>query len=101
MKYVNILDKINFLGRLIYLLHNKDLKMARICAICGKGSMPGIKYKRRGMIKRKGGAGSKIIGKTLRRFFPNLQKIKILIKNSPKRALVCTCCIQAGKIVKA
>ncbi|MFA5088249.1 MAG: 50S ribosomal protein L28 [Candidatus Omnitrophota bacterium] len=75
--------------------------MPTICEICGKGSIPGIKYKRRGMVKRKGGAGSKIVGKTLRRFFPNLQKIKININGSIKRRTVCTSCIKAGKITKA
>ena len=51
--------------------------MPKNCEICGKGAIPGIKYKRRGAIKRTGGAGAKIVGKTLRRFFPNLQKIKV------------------------
>ena len=73
----------------------------KVCEICGKGSIPGVKYKRRGMIKRKGGAGSKIVGKTLRRFLPNLQKIKINLKGTTKRANVCTSCIQGGKITKA
>ena len=71
------------------------------CVICGKGSIPGIKYKRRGQIKRTGGAGSKIVGKTLRRFFPNLQRIKIRLNNVVKRSYVCTTCIKSGKIVKA
>ena len=73
----------------------------RTCIICGKGSIPGNKYKRRGMIRRKGGAGSKITGKTLRRFLPNLQKIKIILKGSVKRTEVCTDCITGGKITKA
>jgi large subunit ribosomal protein L28 len=75
--------------------------MSRACTICEKGSIPGIKYKRRGMIRRKGGAGSKIVGKTLRRFFPNIQKVKILLDGAVKRVYVCTRCIKAGKIVKA
>ena len=75
--------------------------MPKVCTLCNKGSMPGVKYKRRGMIKRKGGAGSKIVGKTLRRFLPNLQKIKIIIAGTVRRSLVCTSCIQAGKAVKA
>ncbi len=73
----------------------------KICAICKKGSIPGVKYKRRGQIKRTGGAGSKIVGKTLRQFLPNLQRIKINIAGTIKRTPVCTSCIQAGKIVKA
>ena len=73
----------------------------KTCEICGKGSIPGIKYKGRGQIKRTGGAGSKIVGKTLRRFFPNLQRVKIILQGATKRAHVCTSCIQAGKVVKA
>jgi len=75
--------------------------MSRVCAICHKGSIPGIKYKRRGMVKRKGGAGSKIVGKTLRRFYPNLQRIKINLNGMIRRVNVCVSCIKAGKIVKA
>ena len=75
--------------------------MARHCEICGKGAAPGIKYKRRGMVKRKGGAGAKIVGKSFRRFFPNLQKIKIKIAGTIKRINVCTACIKSDKVLKA
>jgi len=73
----------------------------RACVICGKTSIPGIKYKRRGMVKRKGGAGSKIVGKTLRRFLPNLQRIRINLHGVVRKALVCTDCIKGGKVLKA
>jgi len=72
----------------------------KTCVICGKGAIPGMKYKRRGQIKRTGGAGSKIVGKSLRRFYPNLQKIKICLNGTVKRSNVCTGCIKAEKIVK-
>lgn len=75
--------------------------MGKTCEICGKGGLPGIKYKRRGMIRRKGGAGAKIVGKTLRRFLPNLQRVKAMIKGGVKRIHVCTKCLKAGKVVKA
>ena len=75
--------------------------MAKECVICKKGARPGIKYKRRGQIKRTGGAGSKIVGKTLRRFLPNLQRIKININGTIRRSDVCTSCIQKGRAVKA
>ena len=75
--------------------------MAKECAICKKGIISGVKYKRRGQIKRTGGAGSKIVGKTLRRFLPNLQKVKVNLNGTIKRIKVCTSCISAGKIVKA
>ena len=75
--------------------------MPKICEICGKGPVSGITYKRRGMVKRKGGAGAKIVGKNFRRFLPNLQSVKIIIKGTVKRTNVCTKCIKAGKITKA
>ncbi|OGX33873.1 MAG: 50S ribosomal protein L28 [Omnitrophica WOR_2 bacterium RIFCSPHIGHO2_02_FULL_52_10] len=75
--------------------------MPKACVICQKSAIPGNKYKRRGQIKRTGGAGSKIVGKSLRRFLPNLQRIKINLKGTVQRAYVCTSCISAGKIVKA
>ena len=75
--------------------------MAKVCELCGKGSIPGNKYKRRGMVKRKGGAGSKIVGKTLRRFLPNLQRVKANLNGTTKRIHVCTSCIQLGRVTKA
>jgi large subunit ribosomal protein L28 len=38
---------------------------------------------------------------TKRRFDPNLQKIRIMLKGSPQRAYVCTRCLKAGKVQKA
>ena len=75
--------------------------MVQTCKICGKGPIAGRKYKRRGMARRKGGAGSKITGKTLRQFRPNLQRIKVLIKGATHRIYVCAKCIKAGKVTKA
>ena len=75
--------------------------MSKVCSVCGRGPISGLKYKRRGMIRRKGGAGAKIVGKTLRRFLPNLQKIKIVLAGGNKKATVCVRCIKAGKVLKA
>jgi large subunit ribosomal protein L28 len=38
---------------------------------------------------------------TRRRFEPNLQRVRILLKGSPTRAYVCTRCLKAGKVEKA
>ena len=73
----------------------------RSCIICEKSPTTGRKYKRRGMEKKKGGAGSKVVGKTLRMVLPNLQRIKIILNGTVRRALVCTSCIQANKVTKA
>ncbi len=75
--------------------------MSKACAICEKTSASGNKYKRRGMVRRKGGAGSKIVGKTLRTFLPNLQSVKTLINGTAKKVLVCAKCLKAGKIARA
>jgi len=38
---------------------------------------------------------------TKRRFDPNLQRVRILLKGVPTRAYVCTRCLKAGKVQKA
>ena len=74
----------------------------KICYSCGKRPISGNSIARRGLAKKKGGVGKKITGITRRRFLPNLQRIKIFIKNGTvRRVLVCASCIQAGKIRKA
>ena len=73
----------------------------RSCVICAKAPTSGRTYKRRGMEKKKGGAGSKIVGKSLRQVLPNLQRIKILLNGTVRRALVCTSCIRANKVIRA
>ena len=75
--------------------------MSRVCTICGKGPVAGRTIARRGMAKKKGGVGKKITGVTKRRFLPNLQTIRIVIKGAARRVKVCTSCIKAGKIQKA
>jgi large subunit ribosomal protein L28 len=73
----------------------------RSCLVCEKGQTSGRKYKRRGMEKKKGGAGSKVVGKSFRVVRPNLQRIKINVDGTVKHALVCTSCIQGNKITRA
>ncbi len=75
--------------------------MANFCEICGKKTMFGLKYARRGAKKKKGGSGAKISGKTNRTFKPNLQNVRALVNGGPKKMTVCASCIQAGKIQKA
>jgi large subunit ribosomal protein L28 len=38
---------------------------------------------------------------TKRRFDPNLQKVRIFLDGSARRAYVCTRCLKAGKVQKA
>jgi large subunit ribosomal protein L28 len=38
---------------------------------------------------------------TKRRFNPNLQRVRVLLRGKPSRAYVCTRCLKSGKITKA
>jgi len=71
--------------------------MSRKCAVCGKTAMTGNRIQRRGMAKSKGGVGKKTTGITKRRFFPNLQPKRVLIKGKVKRVLLCAKCIKGNK----
>jgi len=62
--------------------------MSRICEICGK--KPGV-----------GHNVSHAHNLTLRRFYPNLQRVRAKVGGQVKRLRVCTGCIKAGKVAKA
>lgn len=62
--------------------------MSKVCVTCGK--KPSF-----------GNNRSHSMVATRRRFEPNLQRVRILLKGSPTRAYVCTRCLKAGKVEKA
>ncbi|MBN1882899.1 MAG: 50S ribosomal protein L28 [Deltaproteobacteria bacterium] len=61
--------------------------MSRICDICGKGAMTGFHV-------------SHAHNKSKRKWYPNLQPMKIKVGGKVKRVKVCTRCIRSGKAVK-
>jgi large subunit ribosomal protein L28 len=61
--------------------------MSKVCAICGK--KPSFGHSR-----------SHSMVATKRRFDPNLQRVRIMVGGTPKRAYVCTRCLKAGKVEK-
>ena len=61
--------------------------MAKICEICGKRPLFGNNVSHAHNI-------------TKRRFVPNLQRVRALVDGTPKRVLVCTSCLKAGKVIK-
>ncbi len=74
----------------------------RRCVICEKKPIVGRSIARRGLAKKVGGVGKKITGISRRRFFPNLQRVKVRFPTGTvRRVWVCVSCLQAGKIVKA
>lgn len=74
--------------------------MPKNCFICDKTAGSGHKIIRRGMAKVKGGAGRKITGVTIRKFMPNLQRVKAVINGRTQRIYVCTKCLKAGLVKK-
>jgi large subunit ribosomal protein L28 len=74
--------------------------MARVCDICGKKTQSGGTIARRGLPKKAGGVGLRITGRTLRKFRPNLQKVRALVDGKVERVRVCTKCIKSDRIAK-
>ena len=74
--------------------------MARVCQLCGKKTQVGVRYARRGLAKAKGGVGKRITGKTLRRYKPNIQRVRIDMGGSAKRVSICAKCLKSGRVTK-
>jgi len=62
--------------------------MPKVCEVCGKGP-------------RFGNNISHAHNVTKRRWNPNLQSVRAVVKGARKRMNVCTACIRGGKIQKA
>ena len=62
--------------------------MARVCDICGKGPTSGHNV-------------SHANNKTNRRWYPNLQPVRVLVDGHPRRIRACTQCIKSGRVIKA
>ena len=62
--------------------------MARTCSVCDKGPMTGNHV-------------SHANNRRKRRWFPNLQTVRVMVGSAPRRVQVCTQCLKSGKVVKA
>jgi large subunit ribosomal protein L28 len=62
--------------------------MSKICAVCGKKPSFGH-HRSHSMVASK------------RRFDPNLQRVRVFLDGSAKRAYVCTRCLKSGNVAKA
>ena len=62
--------------------------MARVCTICGKGPTTGNHVSHANNRKK-------------RRWFPNLQTVRVLVDGAPKRVKACTNCIKSNRVKKA
>jgi large subunit ribosomal protein L28 len=62
--------------------------MARVCEICGKGPVAGHNV-------------SHANNKTPRRWYPNLQRVRVVVNGVVRRMRVCTQCIKSNRVAKA
>lgn len=62
--------------------------MAKECIVCGKNTQTGFQVSHSNI-------------RTKRKWKPNIQKVKILLKGTPQKANVCTRCLKAGRVQRA
>ncbi|HLZ46040.1 MAG TPA: 50S ribosomal protein L28 [Gemmatimonadales bacterium] len=62
--------------------------MARVCEVCGKGPVAGHNV-------------SHANNKTPRRWYPNLQRVRVVVNGAVRRIRVCTQCIKSNRVAKA
>jgi large subunit ribosomal protein L28 len=62
--------------------------MARVCEICGKRPITGHNI-------------SHANNKTPRRWYPNLQRARVVVNGVVRRIRVCTQCLKSNKVAKA
>ena len=68
--------------------------MGRTCDICNRGTQVGQNVPRKGLVKKKGGTGSKIGVRTKRTFKINLQSKYIVVNNARRKMKICTRCMR-------
>ena len=74
--------------------------MPRVCQFTGRKTSSGHTYTHRGKAKYLGGVGTKVTGKTKRRFRPNIQTLTAVVDGSVRRVKVSTKAIKMGLVVK-
>ncbi|MCG3137246.1 MAG: 50S ribosomal protein L28 [Phycisphaerae bacterium] len=74
--------------------------MSRECQFTGKRTTSGRQLARRGKAKYLGGVGIKTTGNTLRKFKPNIQKVRAIIDGRIVRVRASTKAIRMGLVVK-
>lgn len=74
--------------------------MPRVCRFTGRRTSSGNNYTHRGKAKYLGGVGTKVTGKTKRRFRPNIQSVTAVVDGSVQRIKVSTKAIRMGLVTK-
>jgi large subunit ribosomal protein L28 len=62
--------------------------MARVCTVCAKGPASGNNV-------------SHAKNRTRRKWYPNLQVVRVMVAGAPRRVKVCTQCLKSNRVKKA
>ncbi len=74
--------------------------MPRVCYFTGRRTSSGNTYTHRGKAKYLGGVGTKVTGKTKRKFRANIQTVSALVDGSVMRIKVSAKAMKQGLVVK-
>lgn len=74
--------------------------MPRVCEFTGRRTTTGNTYTLRGKAKYLGGVGTKVTGKTKRRFRANIQTMSAVVEGSVRRVKASAKAVRMGLIVK-
>lgn len=74
--------------------------MSRVCHFTGRRTSSGRTYTHRGKAKYLGGVGTKVTGKTKRKFRPNIQTVTAVVDGSIKRIKVSAKAVKMGLVIK-
>lgn len=85
----------------LYPCSRKVIVMPRVCELTGRRTGTGFSYTLRGKKKYLGGVGTKVTGKTKRKFMPNIQTVNALMENgSVRKVKVSAKAIRMGLVTK-
>lgn len=74
--------------------------MSRVCHFTGKKTRSGRTISRRGKAKYLGGIGRKTTGSSLRKFKPNIQRVRAVIEGKVTRIKISAKAIKMGLLIK-
>ncbi|MCE9590778.1 MAG: 50S ribosomal protein L28 [Planctomycetes bacterium] len=74
--------------------------MPRVCEFTGRKTTTGFTYTTRGKAKYLGGVGTKVTGKTKRKFKANIQTVTAVVDGTVRRVKVSAKALRMGLVVR-
>jgi large subunit ribosomal protein L28 len=76
-------------------MRDSEDSMGRNCDLCDRGTTTGLNVPRKGLLKKKGGTGSKMGVKTFRKFKINLHVKHLMLNGVRRKVRICSRCLKA------